>query len=575
MNNFKKDEKVNIIPQKELKELAKITQEKQELEQKIPQLVKKEVETEIQKIEIMNKNEAMRYRYPQRINDRTDPDRKPESDLPFSYLRRMAQIYPIARACINRRIRQITQLEWDITTIDEIEEEAGYKKQIKIVKDFFKHPMGHNTRMRELLTIMADDVLTVDAITFEKQRTRGGTFLSLVPVDPTTIALRVTETGGTPEPPDPAYVQIIAGQKIDEFTTFEMLYEFMGNRSYSPYGFAPLESLILQVESAIRGALYNLNYFRENNIPEGFITLPEDIANNKSMVEEWQLWFDSLVAGDPRFTHRLKILPGGSEYTAAKKPEDMSFERFELWLLQQTCAVFDVQPQDIGITLDVNKASGETQSQIGKERGLIPLAMFLKEIFDDLIQIDMGLEYLQLVWLNINPKDRKEEIEIAEKEINMGALGVDEYRQEQGREPLGLDAYIKTGTGPILVKDFISGKAGPVAQMAQQQKQIEQDGKPKDQDDKEAEKMELIDLRNWKKCIYKDLDLGRKLRTKFPSSYISPELHYEIEEKLKHVSSKFQAKLVFDQYLDPDIKASMILLKHAGELRKIEHAAST
>lgn len=566
--------------------MADISQQKVELEQRIPQIVSASVKEEITKIDTLKRNEALRYRYPNRVNTQSDADRKYMSDVPFSFLRRMAVVYPIARACINRRIRQITQLEWDITTIDELESETGYKEQIKLVKDFFKHPMGHKTRMRELLTLMVDDVLTVDAISFELQRTRGGDFMHLIPVDPTTIALRVTDTGGTPEPPETAYVQFIAGEKIAEFTTNEMLYEFMGNRSYSPYGLAPLESLIIQVESALRGALYNLAYFRESNVPEGFITLPEDVAGSKERVEEWQLWFDMLIAGDPKMQHRLKILPGGSEYTPAKKPEDMAFERFELWLASQTCMVFDVQPQDIGITIDINKATGESQSEIGRERGLLPLGNFLKEIFDDLIQVELQLEELQFTWQNINPVDRKEEIEIAEKEINMGTLGVDEFRSEQGREPLGLKAYVKTNTGPILVEDIVSRKVGPAADakradtIASQPKPGE--GENQNQGNKtdeklneaEEEKKELMDLARWRKCVYRDLEKGKPLRTDFQSAYIDPDTQKEIAERLKKVASKFQAKILFDEYIDPEIKATMKLLRFSRDMRRLEHESS-
>lgn len=510
----------------------------------------------------------MRYRFPQTINARVDPDRKPWSDIPFSYMRRMAQIYPIARACINRRIRQVTQLEWVITTVDEIEGEKGFDTQIKIVKDFFKRPTGPNSRLRELLTIIVDDILTVDAITFEYQKTRGGDFLYLLPVDPTTIALKVTETGGTPTPPEPAYVQYIQGQKIAEFTTEEMFYGKMGSRSFSPYGVAPLESLILQAESAIRGSLYNLSYFRENNVPEGFVTLPEEVATSKEQIEEWQLWFDSLLAGDQRMVHRLKFLPGGAQYTPAKKPEDMSFEKFELWLLQQTCAVFDVVPQDIGITYQVNKATGETQSDIGRERGLIPLANFIKEIFDDIIQIHLGYENLQFEWGNLNPVDRKEEAEISQKEIDRGVKSVDEIRIAQGLEPIGLEHFVMTGQGPILVKDIIAGATNPNNQNKNNQDQNQNEEETQEE---EAERLQIEEIRRWRKCIYRDLEKGRPLRTKFPSDYIKPEIHAEISEALKGVSSKMQAKVLFDIYLDNEIKASMTLLKHARRLREIEH----
>jgi hypothetical protein len=606
LNNYQKDHKVVVVPQKEIKkqktkmskilqekekQLAKMSQEKVKLEENLPHLVKSAVQEEVQKIETMQKNEAMRFRNIKKINTQTNPDRKPYADIPFSYMRRMAQVYPVARACINRRIRQITQLEWDITTIDEEKEETGYKEQIKVIKDFFKRPMGHKTRMREMLTTMVDDVLTVDAISFEYQRMRSGQFMYLIPVDPTTIALKVTDQGATPEPPDTAYVQIIQGQKIAEFTTDEMLYEFMGNRSSSPYGLAPLESLILQAEAAIRGTLYNLNYFKENNVPEGFITLPEDVASNKERVEEWQMWFDAIVAGDDRMTHRLKILPGGAEYTAAKKPEDMAFERFELWLLQLTCAIFDVQPQDIGITININKASGETQNDIGKERGLFPLANFLKEIFDDIIQIEFQQPDLQWVWSNINPVDRKEEVEIAEKEIKMGALGVDEYRAEQGREPLGLKPYIVSGNTVMLVDDFVTGKVGPIAdgkradEAAKQPKVVVGGNGPgvkqnntakkiEGEEDLDQELLELEDIRKWRKCIYADLDHGRSLRLKFQSENIRPEVHEEIATLLQKVNSKAAAKLVFDQFIDPELKASMTLVKFAKQLRDLEHDLS-
>jgi len=527
------------------------------MEEQVPVLVKSQVTQEIEKIQIMQRNEALRYRGIGQVNSQSNPDRKVGSDVPFSYLRRMAQLYPIARACINRRIRQITQLEWDITTIYEIEGEQGYETQIAEIKNFFKHPTGHKSKMRGFLTQMVDDVLTLDAICYEKQKTRGGDFMYLIPVDPTTIALRVTQTGGTPEPPETAYVQIVEGRELAGYTTDEMIYEKMNERSYSPYGMAPLESLIIQVESALRGALYNLAYFKENNTPEGFVMLPEEVASNRTTVEEWQLWFDSLIAGDPRFMHRLKILPGGSEYVPSRKPEDMAFEKFELWLLQQTCAVFDVPPQDIGITYQVNKATADSQSDLSRERGLLPLGNFTKEVLDTIIQEDLGHPELQLMWRNINPVDRKEEAEIAKTEIEMGALSVDEYRIEQGREPIGLTHYISTSSGPIKVDDFIKG-------ITPQQQQT------KDKQDQNNEQDQQEEIKRWRKCVYRDIEAGRDIRTKFPTNKIAADLHEEISKGLENVHSRWQAKVFFDQYLDPEVKASLTLLRYADELHHIE-----
>ena len=536
--------------------------------------VNKIVQQELEKAKMLEQKEAFRFRMPYVYNQQTNPDRKPGSDIPFSYLRRMAVLYPIARACINRRITQITQLDWDITTVDEEEKEEGYAKEIEVVKAFLKQPLGHKTRMREMLSKIVEDVLTVDAISYEIRRTRGGDFLNLIAVDPTTISLRVTETGGTPEPPNPAYEQIILGKVVARFSTDEMIYDSMKSRTNSPYGLAPLESLIMQTEAALRGTLYNLNYFRENNVPEGFVTLPEELVTTKTQVEEWQEWFDALVAGDAQMTHRLKILPGGSEYTAAKKPEDMAFERFEMWLLQQTCAVFDVPPQDIGITYQVNKATGETQQDISDQRGLFPLYNFIKEVLDDIIQNDMGFDRLQIIARNINPKDRKEEVDIAEKEIKMGALSVDEYRIESGREPLGLEHYVVVGNQVVLVKDLLAGKLtiAPVVQDENRDKNKDKDRDiDEDDTDEEAEKLMINELRKWRRCIINDLKVGKALRKKFPSDHIPEDVRASIVKGLEHVDTKEKANMVFDQFLDPHVRASMTLLRYAKRLKDIEN----
>lgn len=498
-------------------------------------------------------SKAMRYSVPMNYNMNASTDNRIHSTVPFSYLRRMATNYPIARACINRRIRQMTQLDWEITTVNEIENEIGYENTIKAVSQMFKSPMGFKTRFRELINILVDDTLTLDCISFEYQKNRGGELLNLVPVDPATIVLRVDEQGGTPLPPEVAYAQYIGGQKIAEFTTDEMLYETYSARSYSPYGLAPLESLILQVESALRGTMYNLAYFKESNVPEGFITLPEEIANSQEEIRQWQEWFDLLMAGDIRFQRRLKILPGGSDYQAAKKPEDMAFERFEMWMLQQTCAVFDVQPQDIGITYQVNKATGEVQQEVGKERGLYPLAGYIKEIFDSIIQEELELTELQFVWIDLNPTNAKDEIDVAEREIRIGALSVDEYRQEHGREPIGLGHAIYTGTGVQLVEDVLTGES-----------EFEEEKEDKEMDE---------DLRRWRKCVYNDLAKGKPIRTRFKSDFIDKETHDEISRSLKGVHSKLQAKYLFDQYLDEEIKTSMKLLKVASKMREVENAS--
>ena len=477
--------------------------------------------------------------------------KKPNASVNFSILRQFAEYYPIARACINYLRSQITKLEWDIGSTDSDADIQQYDAQVAEVKEFFKSPAGHKTRLRELLSMMVEDVMVLDAVSLYKRQTFGGEFLHLLPIDAATIKLRVNDFGGTPEPPEIAYEQWIKGKKIAEMSTDDMIYEVLSSRTDNAYGRAPLESLVIEVESALQGALYNLKYLEEGNDPEGFGVLPEGWSLDQ--IREFQTYWDGLMTGNLGIRRRMRFVPPGFEYIPSKKAEDMSFEKFELWLLQKTCSVFGVPPQDIGFTYQVNKSTGEVQERMGRSRGLYPVANFIKEIFDDIIQIDMGFPELAWLWTDIDPVDEEQEIKILETEIKLGAKSVDEYRREKGDKEIGLGHYIMTPKGPVMVDDVIAGTSpllNPTLMMPQEQEEDEQ----------------REEMKRWQKCAVADLKKGRKFR-KFQSKEIDEDVYKEIEGYLKDVKEVWQIKKIFEPYMTKEAK---ILSKVVGLRNEID-----
>ena len=477
--------------------------------------------------------------------------KKPNASVNFSILRQFAEYYPIARACINYLRSQITKLEWDIGSTDSDADIQQYDAQVAEVKEFFKSPAGHKTRLRELLSMMVEDVMVLDAVSLYKRQTFGGEFLHLLPIDAATIKLRVNDFGGTPEPPEIAYEQWIKGKKIAEMSTDDMIYEVLSSRTDNAYGRAPLESLVIEVESALQGALYNLKYLEEGNDPEGFGVLPEGWSLDQ--IREFQTYWDGLMTGNLGIRRRMRFVPPGFEYIPSKKAEDMSFEKFELWLLQKTCSVFGVPPQDIGFTYQVNKSTGEVQERMGRSRGLYPVANFIKEIFDDIIQIDMGFPELAWLWTDIDPVDEEQEIKILETEIKLGAKSVDEYRREKGDKEIGLGHYIMTPKGPVMVDDVIAGTSpllNPTLMMPQEQEEDEQ----------------REEMKRWQKCAVADLKKGRKFR-KFQSKEIDDDVYKEIEGYLKDVKEVWQIKKIFEPYMTREAK---ILSKVVGLRNEID-----
>lgn len=376
--------------------------------------------------------------------------RKPQSGVSFQMLRQFAQTHEITRMCINARKRQITQLEWDIVPADK-EDKTDYTEPQALLVEFFKNLGGYKVRFRAMLDQIIEDLMALDAVALYRERNRAGQVLYYTPLDATTIKLRVDEFGNVPEPPEVAYKQIIRGQLVAELTTDDLIYDMMNPRSATPYGLAPLETLIIVVSTALKSNLYNLNYLTDGNIPEGLFTVPE--AWSVREIKEYQEVWDAYLAGDPRATSRLRFVPGGTgtSYYATKKPTDMQFKELNEWLLKLTCGMFDVQPQEIGFTEHQStRANAGEQGHIQTRRGMKPMANFLQELFTDIIQHDLGIPDLKFEFLGLEDHDALQEAQAIQARVFTGLTTIDEERKELGMDPLGIDQPFVIGQATFL-----------------------------------------------------------------------------------------------------------------------------
>lgn len=388
----------------------------------------------------------------------TQMRRKPQSNISFQILREFSTSYEVARACINARKRQITGLDWEIVPLDEgkssfetKQNAVKYADDITLVRNFFLGMGGPNVRFRNLLDMIIEDLLVLDAVALLRHKTKGGDLMYLTPIDAATIKLVVDDFGNTPLPPDPAYKQVIRGAITDELTTDQMIYDMMNPRSSTPYGLAPLESLIIVVSSALRGNLFNLNYLTDGNIPEGIMSMPQDWSPQQ--IKEFQEVWDAYIAGDARAGSRLRFTPGGPGvgYTATKKRDEMAFGEFQQWLMLCTCAMFDIQPQTIGFTLHHStKANASEQGDIQTKRGILPLTNFLRETFRDVIQKELGFPHLDFDFRGMEDRDALQEAQAHQVEIFTGLRTIDEIRKDEGWDPIGIDEPFVVGNPSFL-----------------------------------------------------------------------------------------------------------------------------
>jgi len=498
----------------------------------------------------------------------------------FETLRQFSIYYPILRACVNYRKRQITGLSWDITpievSVDEPQKKSD-KENVKKVKDILKYPVGDKTvTFKNFVDKIIEDLIVLDATAIYRRQKRVGGIYGYLPVDAATIELMVHTDGTTPTPPELAYQQKVNGKVVAEMTTDDLIYRVMNPRTNTPYGLSLVETLIIVVTTALKVSSFNLSYLTEGNVPEGFIELPKDIASNQDQLALWQKAWDAMLSGDPRYQRKIKFLPEGMKWNPIRKPEDFQFERFEKWLLQQTCSVMEVAPQAIGFQFDRGKGATESEIDVGEAKGMYPLASLLKEIFDQMIQEDMGYTGLEFVWTNINPTDKIEEANVFAKLVGTGGVSVDEWRIGQGMEPIGLKHYIMTPVGPIFVDDLIKQSAEGNAILPQSYSTTNPEPAgggavipkspttPSAKTPSSAEppkttsvatklekisRIEIVDeLKRWKRAAVNDMKQGRGFRD-FKTMVIEPRTKKILQGGLSTIKTREEIIELFDPFI--------------------------
>ena len=489
--------------------------------------------------------------------------------IDFATLRRFSVQYDVARAAINRRKRQLNALEWDFVAA-ESDDTADYSAQIKPLKKDFKSIGGYKVRFREFIDTLVDDLLVLDAMVLYKRPNMGGGLYALEPVDAATIVLELDDNGGTPMPPDIAYRQIIHGKEVATFTADEMYYEMMNSRTYTPYGLAPLESLVLGVSAALKSDIYNVHLLTEGNIPEGFFGVPE--AWTPDQIKEFQALWDAALSGDTRAMSKLKFVPSGKGATVdtpVVKPEDMRYKELQECLMKKTCMLFEIQPNELGFTESVNKSTGEVQQDIGFNSGLMPLAHFFEEIFTDVIQNDMGFENLAFKYTGLDQVDERAEAEKNEILIRSGQTTIDEVRQNQGKQPLGVDKPFVLGNPTFIDPESQKSRADAAAALTSlaaggtdngtedttPEDKPNEDPAPGDVPDEQKQKsaeqnhIQLVtELRAFRKYAVNRKKDGKALRA-FKSDVLPQNVVDEMNTKLSKAADADEVRAIFKDYM--------------------------
>lgn len=365
----------------------------------------------------------------------------------FHELRALAENHDITRLAIETRKDQIEKLDWAIRPRGEKKPAPDTLQRICKLTEFWRKPDGEQpfaTWLREIL----EDLLVLDAPALELRRNRGGEIIGLDVVDGATIKVLIDDTGRRPQPPAPAYEQIIHGRPWRLLTSDHLLYAPRNKRPHKAYGFGPCEQIVMTINIGLRRQLMQLQHFTEGNVPPGLLNAPD--GWNAEQIRQFQEWFDSILAGNSGSRTRLIWAPTGAKYQAFK--EAPYKDEFDEWLARIVCYAFSLPPT--AFTPQVNRATAQSAQQTALEEGLAPLANWVKRLVDGVIQDRMGHADLEFIWSDVQPTDPKNQASILDVYVKDGIYTLNEARDILGLAPVegGDQPLFQTARGPVALR---------------------------------------------------------------------------------------------------------------------------
>jgi hypothetical protein len=225
--------------------------------------------------------------------------------------------------------------------------------------------------LRSWLVAFVRDLLEIDAVAVYTRLTRSGQLYALELIAGETIKPLVDEAGRIPEPPAPAYQQVLYGLVAGDYTRDEMDYLRETARTESVYGISRVERILLRVNQALRKQNFDLTRFTDGATPLGLIQPPASLSWTPDQLETFERAFNGLLASNDAWRVRAKALPPGSSWLALGGDDPLvEFDRF---LLNVTVAAFGLTMDELGFTDTSNRSVGESQQNVVYRRAVAPV----------------------------------------------------------------------------------------------------------------------------------------------------------------------------------------------------------
>lgn len=240
------------------------------------------------------------------------------------------------------------------------------------------------------------------------------------------------------------FVQLIKGKIARGFTQDELKFGVRNSTAdiyVNGYSISELEMLVALVTSHLQTEFYNRSYFQQGFSAKGILHIKANL--NRSKLEELRRNWNHMVKGN-RNSFQTPIMAGMDQVEWIPLTQSHSEMEFSMWLnylIRMICAIYQIDPSEIGYGIkDEGRGGGlsgdntKEKLQNSRDKGFVPLMKFMQSYINTSIVDVLDDDYM-LEWVGLTDESDMSRIARQKEEIQWKKT-LNEVRAEDGLPPI-------------------------------------------------------------------------------------------------------------------------------------------
>ncbi len=408
-----------------------------------------------------------------------------ERPLDWKVLRRAATDVDLIALCLDKRKEHIRPLKWGWVVseqaIDDEIDGKGVKRaqrgaaredveadirarlqhDITRLNSWWREPwkrMQYDTK--QWWSLLLHEHLVTDAVAIYPEMTYGGDVTAFKIIDGSTIKPLRDIKGEIPEPPYPAYQQVLYGFPRGEYTASmaqtpeglvipngylpdQLFYYRKTVRTDSPYGQSAVERALIAARLWLNRQGWLISEYDDGTGPRTWLVPPADAATllgekfTPQKRREWQRAYNDEMAGNTAARQRTQIAPPGFEPHEMTSVDAMYKPEYDQFLVRLVAAHMGIAMPELNFTEPGGLGSTgyhEGQEDVQDRNGTQPSIDVIQGIITRLGRTyQRAPQELEYKIFGQDTDDQDAEDEVVDRKYRRGSITLNETRDRDGK----------------------------------------------------------------------------------------------------------------------------------------------